>query len=593
MRKDGIRRIKKALSVSVIMAAAVCGIAMGTGRDVYGATDSQETLAAGETAVSDETGENGEPAVPEIPAPTEKAVLSCTTDGTDVIISAAVSGEVSDPQVYDNYWYLFELQPYEDELGERKDYLAWWTKGDRVSYSLPLGFGTGDDRLYCKYVLAVYDGTVYHAISAPSYITNPEAVARNTADFKTPQTKMGLLIDGMMIADAMELGVKHTSINIAFNQVLGEGIEYRYDGKTYHFNKALMEEYDKIVDVFSGKDIMVTAILVNGWNDNTPQLFLPGVEKSSEAHYYGFNASTKEGVDTIKAVASFLADRYSGMAGSKGKVSNWVIGNEINNNRIWNYAGEMELEEYVREYMKAFRVFYTAVKSTSSNDRLYFSTDFFWTEPEESLLNYGAREVIDTFGAMVKEGGDISWGLSYHPYPDPLTEPEFWDDGLNGRATESPDTRIVNFNNLHILTDHMKSRELLAPDGSVRHIILSEQGFSSKSASRGDIERVQAAALAYAYYIADSNPYIDAILMNRQVDNVHEVRQGTAFGLWRCDMSSPDYPVPTMRKPAWIVFGVIDKKSSLEETEFAKEIIGISKWSDVIPNFKWKKYENQ
>ena len=70
MRKDGIRRIKKALSVSVIMAAAVCGIAMGTGRDVYGATDSQETLAAGETAVSDETGENGEPAVPEIPAPT-------------------------------------------------------------------------------------------------------------------------------------------------------------------------------------------------------------------------------------------------------------------------------------------------------------------------------------------------------------------------------------------------------------------------------------------------------------------------------------------------------------------------------------------
>ena len=48
-----------------------------------------------------------------------------------------------------------------------------------------------------------------------------------------------------------------------------------------------------------------------------------------------------------------------------------------------------------------------------------------------------------------------------------------------------------------------------------------------------------------------------------------------------------------MRKPAWIVFGVIDKKSSLEETEFAKEIIGISKWSDVIPNFKWKKYENQ
>ena len=47
-----------------------------------------------------------------------------------------------------------------------------------------------------------------------------------------------------------------------------------------------------------------------------------------------------------------------------------------------------------------------------------------------------------------------------------------------------------------------------------------------------------------------------------------------------------------MRKPVWTVFRVIDRKSSLEYTEFAKEIIGIEKWSDVIPNFKWKRYEN-
>lgn len=201
--------------------------------------------------------------------------------------------------------------------------------------------------------------------------------------------------------------------------------------------------------------------------------------------------------------------------------------------------------------------------------------------------------MIDTFGAMVREGGDISWGLAYHPYPDPLTEPEFWDDDQNGRATDSVDTRIVNFRNLHILTDYMQRQELLAPDGSVRHIILSEQGFTSKSATRGDVKDIQAAALAYAYYIADSNPYIDAILMNRQVDNVYETREYVALGLWECDMSSPDKVQQAMRKKAWAVYRVIDKKSSLEVTEFAKEIIGIEKWSDVIPNFRWKKYENQ
>ena len=48
---------------------------------------------------------------------------------------------------------------------------------------------------------------------------------------------------------------------------------------------------------------------------------------------------------------------------------------------------------------------------------------------------------------------------------------------------------------------------------------------------------------------------------------------------------------PTMRKKAWEVYKNIDKVSSLETTEFAKEIIGIEKWSDVIPNFKWARYE--
>ena len=566
----------------LLLAALICMAAVPA--RVY-ASAPEQTVLEGEAAASQEADTK--------PVIEEKASLSCTTDGSNVNITASVSGPAPDPAVFDNYWYLFELQPYEDELKDRTNYTAWWTRGDKVSYSLPLNFGTSSDRLYSKFVLAVYDGTKYYAISEPAYITNPEALAKNTAPLKSPTTKKGLLLDGDLLSDAMELGVKHTSINIAFHQILGEGIEYEYDGKTYHFSKKVIENYDKIVNTMRSKDIMVTAIILNGWNDNTPQLFLPGVKKSSKANYYNFNASTEEGVETIKAIASFLAQRYSGAAGSPGKISNWVIGNEINNNEVWNYAGEMELEEYVREYMKAFRVFYTAIKSVNSNDRLYFSTDFFWNEPEPSLVKYSAKDVINTFGAMVKAGGDINWGLSYHPYPDPLTEPEFWDDDETGRATESPDTIIVNFNNLHIMTDHLNRPELLAPDGSTRSVILSEQGFTSKSATRGDVEKIQAAALAYAYYIADSNQDIDAIIMNRQVDNVYETKTSVALGLWECDMSSPDVIKHTKRKLSWAVFRTIDRKSSLENTEFAKEIIGIKKWSDVIPDFKWKKEENQ
>jgi len=65
-----------------------------------------------------------------------------------------------------------------------------------------------------------------------------------------------------------------------------------------------------------------------------------------------------------------------------------------------------------------------------------------------------------------------------------------------------------------------------AADGEVRPVILSELGYSS---SQGEIN--QAAAFAYAYYAAENNPYINAILLSRQTDAGEEIAQGLALGL--------------------------------------------------------------
>ena len=103
---------------------------------------------------------------------------------------------------------------------------------------------------------------------------------------------------------------------------------------------------------------------------------------------------------------------------------------------------------------------------------------------------------------------------------------------------------------------------------------------------------IQAAAYAYSYYLVDSNPYIDAYTVSRQVDAPSEVNAGLRFGLWECDMNQPNRIVATKRRKIWQVFRDIDKKNAtLEATEFAKEIIGIEKWSDVIPNFRWRNLE--
>ena len=82
-----------------------------------------------------------------------------------------------------------------------------------------------------------------------------------------------------MVADAFELGVNHVIVNIPFHHILGQGIDYVYDGKSYSFNKPLMENLDYTIRRMSEKSMTVTAVILNGWNDSTPQLFYPGVTK--------------------------------------------------------------------------------------------------------------------------------------------------------------------------------------------------------------------------------------------------------------------------------------------------------------------------
>ena len=517
-------------------------------------------------------------------------------NGNRLVIKGQQEGSWSDPAVYDNYLYLFEMKPYERSLEGRSDYCGWVTKGDEIAFELPLNYGTAQDRLYSSFVVAVYDGSKYTIVSNEMYVNNPETLAKYTEAYQDGLTKKGLLIQNTEFGldDAFDLGVKHVIVNIPFNHILGTGIDYSYDGKTYHFSSDVVAVYDDTIRRMSEKGLIVTAVLLNGWNANTPELFYPGLtqQPGDVATYYGFHVSTQEGYDTLRAVAAFLADRYGTISSTYGKVSNWVVGNEINN-QLWNYMGPMSLEQYMDEFERAFRVFYTAIKSTSSNSRVYFSTDFNWVNDADGQLKYNAKDVIDTFNNLIIPGGNIDWNLAYHPYSMPMTEPEFWNDEETGLISSEVTSPIINMINLNVLTDYLSQSRFWNTKGQVRSVILSEQGFTSVSATRGKVEDLQAAAIAYAYYIADSNPHVDAFIMSRQVDAPVEVNTSCSFGLYSCDLNQPNDIVPTMPKPSWYVYKNIDnRRTTLETTEKYKALIGIEKWSDVIPDFRWRNLEN-
>ncbi len=474
----------------------------------------------------------------------------------------------------DEFYYLFALQPYESTISEGNEYILKKEKNTAVGFSVNLNHNTESSRLYQKFVVAVKCNGVYVPVSHGQYITNPEAVARYTAAFPQAASKKGLLVDPNRLRgnELDELGVKQAAYNIFVGRILGQTtdpvyptIHYQYNGKTYAFNGQVISEYDLVFSTLTAKGITVTAIILNDYSASHPHMIHPKSRSGSESQYYAFNAAEAQGVEYLAAIGSFLAERYSGNNGC-GRVSSWIIANEINARKEWNHMEKVSLQEYTDEYAKAFRIFYNAIKSVTANAKVYISLDQQWDRNLSNNPNYDARDILDEFNRNIKGRGNIDWGLAQHPYCVPLTISSFWAPSRYVNHTVS--TPMLTMGNISILTDYMAQEHFLTDDGEVRSITLSELGYSSLTG-----EAMQAAAFAYAYYIVESNPHIDSLLLNRQTDAAEEVAQGLAFGLNHQGGG---------QKQIYTVFKYIDTPEHAQYTEFAKGIIGISDWSEVI-----------
>lgn len=500
----------------------------------------------------------------------EKDKISVTVDSSGD--SSGTDGSV----------YIFEIKPYQNDLSGRTDYLAKGSIGANQKFSFPLHAGPGELRLYSAFVPAVKVGGRYEMIANRRYIENPEIVAENQDPALNPGKK-GLRVDPNILDDALSLNIKHAGVDIPTQRFFGNGIDYTYESKTYKINKELIDQLDAEVKRLSDSGVAVTAILLNAWNQTVPELNPLGVTElpKEQAVYYGFNVESEAGFRAVKAMASFLAKRYNGKNGH-GKITNWVVGNEINN-QYWNYMGDLDVSAYTSKFQRAFRVFYTAMKSVSANDNIMFSIDHYWNMlPEAAPVGkYKGKDILLAFHNYEEAEGYMDYGLALHPYPYPIYSPNFWDDDKTGRVNDTADSPIVNFKNLHVITDFMSMDSMKNRKGEVRKIFLTEEGFSS-IAKGVDKSTEQAAAVAYSYFIVDNNPYISAYLMSRQEDNEDETKHGLAFGL----SSIVDHKL--VPKPAHEVFKWIDNPSATEGiADFARAVIGIDSWDQLILNFRF------
>jgi hypothetical protein len=276
----------------------------------------------------------------------------------------------------------------------------------------------------------------------------------------------------------------------------------------------------------------------------------------------------------LRAVAEFLAQRYSEPEAMHGRVWNWIAGNEVNSHWWWNNMGRAPAEAVISDYERAVRIVHRAVRKHSENARVFISLEHHWGiryPPGDAEQAIPGREVVETFARLARERGDFDWHVALHPYPENLGEPRFW---LDRSALPRDDSPRMTFKNLEVLPRFL-AREELRFAGQPRRAILSEQGFHCPE--RPDGERDQAAAFCAAWWKVAHLDGIDAFILHRHVDHAHE---GLNLGLWTHTPKS--ISTPERRRQMYDAFKAADTPQWESAFAFALPVIGIAKWEELL-----------
>jgi len=512
----------------------------------------------------------------------------------DAVVS--VRGSVDDPaDIAGRTLDLYELAPFQYEPDyEKLTPIATEegpVEGAEFGFSVPRYDG-GRDRYHSKFLVVARDPSDQDAepgfVDAPKYVTDTRFAAEHQYPYPAAISKKGLQVQ--MVDDAEELGIGHAALNVEFEDMMllqnldPEGtIAYEVDGKEYYFDKSYVEALDAEVKSLSDNDIIVNLILIlydqPKSNSALEKLIHPDAARG-QGTVYAFDTATSEGVEYVRAAMEFVTDRYTREDERYGRAVGYIVGNEVDSQQNWYNMGPKTLNQFMDNYERTVHLVYQAARKHYDNPRVYISLTHFWNAQNGSdpLYSYKVRDVIDKMDELSDENGDYPWHVASHPYPENLADPTTWDDRT---ATDSFDTMRVTFKNLHILPQYLQQERFLYA-GEQRRIILSEQGFNTPDLSDRS-QALQAAGYAYAYYKTLFEPSIDSFILHRHVD--HKREGGLRLGLWSWDETRPEPSSPDRQKAIYEVFKKVDTAESLGVTEFAKPIIGIQDWREVIPNF--------
>ena len=417
------------------------------------------------------------------------------------------------------------------------------------------------------------------SVDGVKYVTHvSDSIAADNTPYPQPETIKMLGLPAEMI---QKYGIRQGLININLPALMAvdtteETIPYPFNGRTYSMRRSAVEEIDRYMKSIP----MVTMILLN-----SPRLFGSTGEKTlldacihprydwncSNAYISAFDMETEEGQEYYAAFVSFLVERYTRPDRAFGHAVGAIISNEVNSQYIWGNAGEMSVEEYVREYATALRLAWLCGQRFCRHFRVYISLDQFWCgtsfDPSQPKRYYSGRKMLELLNELCRKEGNFPWNVAYHPYPEDLRWPDFWHDRAPDFTFSSPK---ITFKNMEVLEAFLSQDQFLY-NGEQRHIIFSEQGFNSQSGPmQGMTEQMAASGYVLAYMKARAMKTVDMFTHHATVDNPREF--GLNLGMFRYNANAPHHMGEP--KPIFDSFVAMDTEAEAAAVDKARAFIG-------------------
>ena len=418
-------------------------------------------------------------------------------------------------------------------------------EGGAFKLQLPR-FADGRDRIYSRWKLGANRAMWPTDVTAAAEHPELEPMVA-----KSRKGLGGIHPDPRLFDDLIELGVGHITVNISLRE---------------KFSAGRVRQLDRLLTFAHENGIVVTAILLIP--PGSSGLVHPDFDAS--AHYSLPDMTGDNGVQAFASSVRFLADRYCKPGAPHGRISHWIVGNEVDAGWVWTNGGEKTAEQYMDEYHRALRVAYYSVRSFDPNGKVFISLTHHWNSSHQPNPKrfYKPRHLLELLQDYCEQSGDFEWGLAYHPYPDDLFNPRTWEDKL---AHDDFDSPLITMKNIAVLERFMQQPEFRFRGEKVRTILLSEQGYHSPK-NDPDGEKLQAAAIAYAWQKLKPLSSIEAFHYHRWID--HEREGGLRLGLWTVKKGSITWP--EKKKQSWEVYKVLGTGDEARATKFAWELIEAS-----------------